>query len=627
MKDARTGIDPTLILATRMQMWGQGIRIKIGVTLVGAMVGFLLMFSVKPPQPIDMSSLKTGLQLRLIDAVKLEAASRLRWTWFYPQHAHLVAALPDNYKQAGLNYLAQARKVYWAQWKKYLYNSAGGAILFFVLITLLSRKEQQLREEDRHVRGAEMVPNRHLNKDIKRTSPGRLNLAGVAVPATHEITPWIFAGRPRQGKTVAIKSVLDQISGIGLKIVFDSKGDFVATHSKSNDLIFAPSVDRRSLKWTLFNDVTSLSQIAAIAAALIPEVKGNGAMFATGARQILEGLLLHCFHAGKRTNAHLWQVCTLPPAEMKKLLQETPGGEQGAALLDKPDTPTAFSFYVNLSSYLKPIQLLAKCDGDFSIRRWLASADQGNTQSLFILSNPDHQEALKPVLNLFLNTLITAHLSMSDNLERRVWYLLDELAILPKIPKLMDALNFGPSKGLSALLGFQAYQQLDEIYGRETREAVVSASGTHAIFSLGSKAAADVAVDIVGREEVIESRGTLSTGITDGRHGGSTMEQTRNKELITADGIKDLKSLNAVVKFLGFPATMLKFEYQAYPKNTLALDPDPGFDLETYLLELGQLHAQAVAAGGVPPEQVAVDTAAVSEGQQEQSRDATELAF
>jgi len=183
----------------------------------------------------------------------------------------------------------------------------------------------------------------------------------------------------------------------------------------------------------------------------------------------------------------------------------------------------------------------------------------------------------------------------------------------------MDALNFGPSKGLSALLGFQTYQQLDDIYGRDTREAVVSASGTHSIFSLGSKAAADVAVDIVGREEVIESRGTLSTGITDGRHGGSTMEQTRSKELITADGIKDLRPLNAVVKFLGFPATMLEFEYKPYRKVAQSLDPDPSFDLETYLLELGQLQAQVATAGGAepPPRQAAedADSAAVRQEQ------------
>jgi len=49
MKDARTGIDPTLILATRWQMWAQGLRIKISITLAGAVIGFFVLFSFKPP--------------------------------------------------------------------------------------------------------------------------------------------------------------------------------------------------------------------------------------------------------------------------------------------------------------------------------------------------------------------------------------------------------------------------------------------------------------------------------------------------------------------------------------------------------------------------------------------------
>lgn len=602
MSTNRTGVDGTLVLQTRLQMFLAGLHFRFKMTMLGAAIGALLAFTLHHPQSVPLDALQHGLDLGLVDALRLEAGLH-GWVHFYPRQALLVFDLPRRLQGAGTTYLLQAKHDYWHQYLLYLYSALTGALLFWWLVAYWGRRETRLRESDRYVRGARLVTAKELKKEIDE--PSKLSIAGVPVPRQAELPPWSFVGRPRQGKTVAIKSILDQIENAGLKIIFDSKGDYCASHFRNGDLVFAPSVDRRSVRWNLFNDVTSLSQVTAIAAALIPEAKGNGQMFATGARQILEGLLLHCIHSGKKTNTYLWEVCTLPPRQMRDLLAKTPGGEQGAALLDKPDTPTAFSFYVNLSSYLKPVQLLAKTDGDFSIRQWLATADQGGSNRLFILSNPDHQEALRPVLNLFLNTLLTAHLSMPDNLNRRVYYILDELAVLPRVPKLMDALNFGPSKGLVAILGYQSFQQLDELYGREQREAIVSACGTHLFFSVGSKATADVAVDIIGREEVLESRGTLSTGITDGRHGGSMMEQSRTKELVTADEIKDLQPLNAILKFLGFPAAPVAFKYKPYPAVAPAIDPDPDFDLERYLVELAQIKARAGAGGGDEPAPVA----------------------
>lgn len=611
----RTGVDGTLLWATRLQMWAAGFRIRIAMAIAGATIGGMILLLLQPPRSVDLSTLEDGLLFTGKDAIKLEVArSGLRG--FYPPISHKIAALPEQYREAGVNYLAAARLTYWGQFKKYGYAAMGGALFFFSTAFWMGRRETKLREEDRYVRGAQMARSpKALNRQIQQlVEKARLWMGGVMIPLINEITPWSFVGRPRQGKTVAIKSLLDQIIDIGLKIIFDSKGDFVTTHFRPGDLVFAPSVDRRSVRWTIFNDITSLSQVTSIAAALIPEGKGANAIWSTGARQILEGLILHCIHSKKRTNAALWEVCTLPPTAMRDLLLATPGGEQGAALLDKPETPTAFSFYVNLSSWLKPIQLLAKMDGDFSTQKWLATADNGNTQSLYILSSPDHQEALKPVLNLFLNTLLTAHLSMSDNLDRRIWYLLDELAILPKIPKLLDSLNFGPSKGLCALLGYQSYQQLDDLYGRENREVITSATGTNVIFSLGSKAAADVAVDIVGRQDVIESRGTLNTGVTDGRHGGSTMEQSARKELMSADDIKDLRPLNAVIKLLGYPACRVTFTYKPYPKTAVALDPDPTFDLDTYLQELMSIKEKAKSAPAPAQDSAHQEAAEVTAG-------------
>lgn len=610
----KTQIDGTLVWSTRLQMWTQGLRIRMLAGLGGALIFASLLFSFRPPLPVDLSALEQGLELRFVDAARWELAIKFPdRPWLWPTVAHKVAALPEKYQAAGIRYTSKARKDFWKQFPKYAYAAMAGAVLFFSLVSFFGRREEERRASDQYVRGAQLATPKELSKLVRRTAketgdpPPRLALGGVSIPIKYEITPWSFVGRPQVGKSTLIKSFLDQIieQQTGKRVIFDSKGDYTQSHLQPGDLIFAPSVDSRALRWTIFNDITSLSRISDMSAALIPE-GAKDPIWSTGARLILEGLLLHCWHSGKKSNAYLWQVSCLPADKLKEILVDTPGAEMAAALLDKPEVTTSFSFTVNLKTYLKPLQLLARMDGPFSVRDWLTD---GKTDGLFIVSIPDHLEALRPVMNLFLSTLLTAHKSLPDDRSRRIFYLLDELAVLPKVPGLADALNFGPSKGLCAILGYQSFQQIEELYGRNVQEAMVSSAGLHGIFSVGAERSLESLSKLIGEAEVIESRGTLSTGITDNRHGGSSMDQLVKRRLVLPDEIKDLQPLNAYIKLLGYPAARIKLEYKPYPAIAPANIPDPTFDLDTYLSELSSLKAQADAlppapvSGGLAPEQ------------------------
>ncbi len=575
----RNQIDGTLILATKLQMGWAGFRIKLLAALLGAVFGWVLMFNFRPPEPVRFG--ETDFNLR--DALQLEIA-RGGIKGFYPLHARMI------YEQGGLIRLYEVRQTYWHQFRKYGYSSVAGAIFLFCATTFWGYREKHKREAGQYVRGAQLVMPAELSKLVQKTaqkmsapSP-RLEVGRVLIPRRNEYTPWVIMGRPQVGKSTLIKSLLDQIINlkIGKRVVFDSKLDYTATHFQPSDLIFSPSVDLRSIRWTIFNDITSLSQIADMAAALIPE-GSKDPIWSIGARLIFEGLLLHCFHTDHKTNTYLWQCACLPPDDLKKIFLQTPGAEMAAALLDKPEVATSFSFSVNLKAYLKPVQLLARMDGPFSIRQWLVDDKK---DGLFIVSSPEHQEILRPLMNLFLSTLLTAHKSLPDDRERRIFYVLDELGVLPKVPGLTDALNFGPSKGLCAILGFQSYQQIEELYGRNTMESMLSAAGTNLIFSVGHDRTLESLSRLIGEQEMIEYRGTLSTGITDNRHGGSSMDQVIKKRLVLPDEIKDLPPLNAYMKMLGYPATRIKLEYTPYLIVAEANIPDPSFDLTMYLREL-----------------------------------------
>ncbi len=580
---SRNQIDETLLWATKLQMGWAGFKIKVLAALLGAFLGGVLLFNIRPPQGITSGTTEFNLK----DAIKLEIA-RAGLKGFYPETARAI------YEHGGVVQLYEVRQTYWRQYKKYGHSSAAGAALVFCLITFWSRREKYKREAGQYVRGAQLVKPAELSKIVKKTAQEmlepapRLDSGGVLIPRRNEITPWVIMGRPQVGKSTLIKCLLDQINKLqlGKRVVFDSKGDYTSTHFQSGDLIFSPSVDQRSIRWTIFNDISSLSRIADMAAALIPE-GGKDPIWSTGARLIFEGLVLHCWHSNHKSNAYLWQCACLPPTEMKKIFIQTPGAEMAASLLDKPEVATSFSFSVNLKAYLKPVQLLARMDGPFSVRQWLVD---GKKDGLFVVSSPEHQEVLKPLMNLFLSTLLTAHKSLQDDRNRRIFYILDELAILPKVPGLSDALNFGPSKGLCAILGFQSYQQIEELYGRNTMESMLSAAGTNLIFSVGHDRTLEGLSKLIGEQEIIEYRGTLSTGPHENhRGGGSSMDQIAKRRLVLSDEIKDLPPLQAYIKMLGYPAARIKLKYTPYQQIAETNIPDPSFDLTIYLQELAAM--------------------------------------
>lgn len=613
-----TKLNGTLSLWTRISMEFQGIFILLKIAAVMALVTMVLMllYFVKPQGEIG------GIQYLRYQAwnygTRNNPAQQLSASWanVLPKQMgelikNFLAAqkllardnLTATQRKEVTTYIDQINLVwqgytgecsrYGAKLKPVFYASFGVFVLCLGGGWLVSRRNELFHEKDRHIRGGKLTTPRQLKRLLRSAGKGIIDIGGVIIPRRFEIGHFLFLGRPQQGKTVAIKKIMDAVMLAGQKmIIFDSKGDFTASHCKSNDYIFAPAVDERTVRWTIFNDISDIGQVSSVVAAIIPETQKD-LIWSTGARRILEAMLYHCIYAGKRTNRELWRLCNLNPVELKELLATTPGCGQAVALLDKPEGQTSFGFFINIQAYLKPLQLIAGIDGDFSIRKWLTENANGEKQApsdnIFITSTLEHLEILRPLHALFLSILINAHLSLPDNRERRIFYVLDELPVLNKIPRLMDALNFGASKGLCAIIGAQALTQIDGIYGKEVREAIFSAVTTHTAFSVGGKVTAQEMADLIGRAELERSQVNLSVGLKTSRDGATAMEQRVTENIVLPEQIKDLHPLHAYLKVIGYPAAKIKLVFKPYKAINVSLQPDPTFDVCRYFLELKEL--------------------------------------
>jgi len=132
---------------------------------------------------------------------------------------------------------------------------------------------------------------------------------------------------------------------------------------------------------------------------------------------------------------------------MRDCLRFTPGAEQAAGLLVEPGSSPANSFFITVCLYTRPLQLLKHLGDGFSISEWVKSG----SGRIYLPATPKLQRQLGPLYSVFIDLLIVHHLSLPNDTGRRIWYGLDELSALGKIPGLPQLANLVEARALLLL--------------------------------------------------------------------------------------------------------------------------------------------------------------------------------
>lgn len=461
-------------------------------------------------------------------------------------------------------------------------------VITFIIGILVARRERILQVEESYKRGAIRLPTNNLSKLLnKNLGKGVIRIGKVLIPNKLENLSFFFIGRPQQGKTQAILSMLDCVSKRGDRAIIwcAKQEDFVTTHFTDKDHIFCPG-DQRSIKWSLKNDVTSLSDFEDIAARIIPENSTDSkGPWNKGAREILTGLMKYWWLKTDRTNAALWKILNSSISSIYANLSLLPDCGLAAGLLEKTESNTSHSFYVTLMVYVKPFELLAKNDGDFSIRNYL----KNGSGSIFILSGNRMKKFLQPVQTLFIDLFMTHHFDLSQDRSRRIWYFLDELPALNKLPKLEELLNVGPSYGASVIIGTQSFDLIDSVYEESGRRAIFNACNTATVFSVADDRTADELSRNLGKEEVNQPKQNYSIAANDGKGSTSIRQENNERLLFIPDQIKNLRSMNCIVRVLGYGVSETNLTFKEWPQHHPAFVTDERYSLVNYEMEVQSL--------------------------------------
>lgn len=452
-------------------------------------------------------------------------------------------------------------------------------LLYPLLIRKFKAKAKDIMQ-DEHLRGAKLLEDKEVatlvEKDCKgdkKKNKKNIYLGRVPMPNKLEPRHCLIFGRPGTGKTTMLNQVISTLKERREKaIIYDMKGDYLSTfYDPSTDLIFNP-LDSRTLNWNLFNEIDTVASIDSIAMSLIPESFQQDKFWTDHARAVFSSILMYLHQTGQTSNRDLYTYVAMNESDLLQLMKQAV--EQGMTFCQRAlgalqgqetaGTKVAADVMATMKQYTNAFYYMQHLGNDFCLREWLQKDEPG---FIFLVNYSDIRDSLRPVLSLFIDLTIKYALSMSENIERRRFLVLDEFATLQRLSSVRQGLEAGRSKGLAIWLALQDISQLERIY-HETANTIVNAASTLCCFAVGDPKSQEYLSKVIGERELLETDESLSMGPEDMRDGLSVSRKRKIERLILGSEIANLPDFHLYLKLSSYPVCLTKVELKRFEQKT-----------------------------------------------------------
>ena len=357
------------------------------------------------------------------------------------------------------------------------------------------------------------------------------------VPRRLESSHMMLMGDTGSGKSSAIRQLLRQVQQRGESaIVYDPAMDFVGEFYSPvrGDLILNP-LDSRCPYWGLGDELEREETAAAIAAAFLPDKEYEKAFFTDGPRRILAHLLK------KKPQPRDILKWMADPEWIEQMVKGTPL----AALIDPAAPAQRAGVLSSLNMVADSLELLPEWEHTrptFSTAEWYTERKRW----VFLTSSPAYREKILPLHSVWLDLFILRMMGYCEDPKvKPVWFVIDELASLNKLPQLHTALTENRKYGNPVVLGFQGRSQMEKRYGQDA-EAMLSQPATKVFFKTSEPRAAKWVSEAIGEIEVERLKESRSMGLL--RSKKSFALEIATKPLVMASEISGLEPLCGFIK-------------------------------------------------------------------------------
>lgn len=434
----------------------------------------------------------------------------------------------------------------------------GGAILFLILLPVAAFKDVQRQKElkyGRRLKGPEMLTPQQFNKAVKGDGVGFKTTdmkPMLRIPVRAEAQHMQIIGDTGAGKSALMFQVLRQVQSRGdAAIVYDPAREFVKRfYSPSRGDVILNPLDKRCPYWGPADELRSRSEAKALAASLFqPPQDKKGEFFIESPQKIFAFLMAY----GPTPEELIEWMSN--PEEIDRRLK----GTEHAHLIDPRAHQQRAGVLASLGLVADSLRLLPKINegnGSWTATEW-AEKRQG---WVFLTSLPAEREALRPLQSLWIDWLVLRLLNEPKEAQRRVWFVIDELASLQKLPQLHTAITEARKSRNPVVLGFQGKAQLEYLYGH-LAEVMLSQPATSVWLTTKEPKAGQWVSEFIGKVEVERLRETHF----DGTRAGRNFQLDRQVEpLVLESEISGLADLHAFMKYQNY-VTRFSFPYFDMP--------------------------------------------------------------
>ena len=420
-------------------------------------------------------------------------------------------------------HLAQVETVVASLWIGVGVSTALTIPLGLVMFGWFEKKGRDVGES-RFIRGRQMTSDKKIAARIKRKGlASELTIGKVPLIKNKEAYNILLLGAQGTGKTSATEALLEGIQARGEPAVIYDFGPSLLQRffdAERGDILLNP-LDDRSVVWSPWSEIETTADCTAIAEAFIPFDKDPQQFWGNAGRLLFADILDSLSKDPDRSAAKLLHtLLRLSREEMRRVLENKNAGK----LFEDGAERTGTNVEIHNSIYVKALGLLeAKAGGagDFSITQYVQALDRPAPSSgrpwLWLTADPKSLVSLKPLLSCWTNAVATALLSLPERLDRRLWFVLDELATLHELPALPRFQQNARKRGGCSVITLQTPAQLWASYNDADAQTILNGCQTQAIFRLTDARGAAWASESIGKAEVEELRESARLS-TSGHH-------------------------------------------------------------------------------------------------------------
>src|SRR5579859_191000 len=413
----------------------------------------------------------------------------------------------------------------------------------------------------RRLKGPVLVNAKQFTKAVAGTGIGITtedSKLPLRIPRDAENKHFLIVGDTGTGKSSVIRQMLYQVEARGdSAIVYDPACEFVKQfyNPRRGDIVLNP-LDARMPYWNPSKELRRKAEAKALAVSLYQPEGVSNRFFVEAPQKIFAHLLTYL-----PTPEDLIKWMS-DPEEIDKRVRKT----EYWALIDPkaPQQRTGVLGSLNMSA--DSFRLLPKeheTSSSWTATQW-AETRRG---WIFITSRPTMREALRPLISLWIDTLVLRLLNEPMPDQRPVWFVIDELASLQRLPQLHTAITENRKSQNPVILGFQGRSQMEARYG-EDAEAMLSQPATKIFLRTTEPKAAKWVSEAIGEIEIERIRETHFDGSRTGRNYALDRQ---TEPLVMPSEISGLDDLRGFLKY-GNHVARFSFPFISLHEKS------PGFD-------------------------------------------------